>query len=203
MADTKISAELSAAPLSGTELTEIVQSGNNRKTITQAIANLASNIIVDVYAIGGQSNAEGIGVSGQSITVPANAVFQAILGTISAANDPIGVGIPGGNAVTGSAWPSFGATYYALTGRKICFVPAAAGGTWQNGPAALTSGGTSVSHWDTGGTLAPRLITYFNQAITALQALGYVPRVMGILWCQGENDAAGIQNGWETQADWV
>jgi hypothetical protein len=41
MADTKISQELAAATLDGTELAEIVQIGNNRKTTTQSIANLS------------------------------------------------------------------------------------------------------------------------------------------------------------------
>jgi hypothetical protein len=41
MTDTKISQELPAGPLNGTELTEVVQGGNNRKTTTQDIANLA------------------------------------------------------------------------------------------------------------------------------------------------------------------
>ena len=35
MPDTKISAELHADALDGTELTEVVQAGNNRKTTTQ------------------------------------------------------------------------------------------------------------------------------------------------------------------------
>jgi hypothetical protein len=41
MVDTKISNELAAGPLDGTELTEIVQSGSNRKTTTLNLANLA------------------------------------------------------------------------------------------------------------------------------------------------------------------
>jgi len=154
--------------------------------------------IIDVLVIGGQSNAEGVGNSGTSITVPVGKVFQSLAGTITAGNDPFGVGIPGGQAGTGSAWPAFGATYYAATGRKICLVPASYGGTYQVA-AAAENAGAGTNHWDIGGTLAPRLITYLNQAISGLLALGYIPRVMGILWCQGENDASGIQGDWESQ----
>jgi len=41
MTNTPISGELPAGPLDGTELTEVVQAGNNRKATTQAIADLA------------------------------------------------------------------------------------------------------------------------------------------------------------------
>lgn len=137
---------------------------------------------IDVYAIGGQSNAQGTGGNiNLSPAVDASNVLQYSSGAISAANDPVG------NASPASAWPAFGNTYVRATGRKILFVPSAVGGTDQ-----CSTTGVSAQNWDLTGTLAPALIANVTAAMAAARAAGYAPVYRGILWSQGENDAGSI-----------
>lgn len=137
---------------------------------------------IDVFAIGGQSNAQGQGGDATlSPIVPAGKVFQYSAGVMSAGNDPVG------NAAPSSAWPAFGSALYGATGRPVLLVPSAVGGTNQS--ALITIGST---HWDIGGTLAPALVTNVNAAMAAARAAGYTPTFRGILWLQGENDAGAI-----------
>src|SRR5271166_2666730 len=100
---------------------------------------------IDVFPIGGQSNALGqapMSTLSQSPHVPSGKVLQYYLGSISDANDPVG------NSVYGSAWPSFGITYYNATGRNVAFVPAAVGATGQSSKADV-----GLGNWDASGTL--------------------------------------------------
>lgn len=144
---------------------------------------------MDVFLIAGQSNGQGYGNSSLAPTTVPNTVYQFYQGQFTAGNDPVG------NANTGSAWPSFGITWYAQTGRKICFVPSAFSGT-SMASAANTGQGT----WDVGGTLFDTAIARLNAAMAYLIANGYKPVFKGILWCQGENDAIAINGATITQA---
>lgn len=147
-------------------------------------AVLAPTATIDVFAIGGQSNAQGqSGDQTLSPPVPTSYVLQYSGGTISAGNDPVG------NANTSSAWPSFGIAYVAATGRKVLLVPSALGGTDQ-----CTTTGASTLNWDIGGTLAPLLVANVTAAMAAARTAGYSPVYRGILWSQGENDAGAIGN---------
>src|SRR6185369_5017169 len=154
------------------------------------IDSYVDNNLIDVFLIGGQSNAQGFSITATtSPSVPSSSVLQYYNSTISTANDPVG------NANGGSAWPSFGVVYNAATGRKICFVPAAVGGSSQCAAADIGNG-----NWDTTGALYTTSITLLNAAIAALTAAAYTPVFRGVLWCQGETDALAIKASTITQA---
>lgn len=147
---------------------------------------------IDVFLIAGQSNAQGWVTPATSPTVPAGKVYQYYNGLFSAANDPVG------NANTGSAWPAFGIEYNAITGRLVCFVPAAFAGTSQT-VAANTGQGT----WDTTGTLFDTSVARLNAALIYLIQNRYAPVFKGILWCQGENDANAINTSLINQTTYI
>lgn len=153
-------------------------------------AKTAADTPIDVFLIAGQSNASGIPGSAEgSPKVPPGAVLQFYRGRISAGNDPVG------NADRGSAWPSFGATYYARTGRRVLFVPAAVPSS------SLMSGDDvfGVGHWDERGKLFARSVERADQAVAAA---GPKARFAGVLWDQGETDAQGINHGLVTAAQY-
>lgn len=172
----------------------------NRRILLAAIAALAfavpvqakpaADTPIDVFLIAGQSNASGIPGSAEgSPKVPPGAVLQFYKGRISAGNDPVG------NAAPGSAWPSFGVTYYARTGRRVLFVPAAM-------PSSSLMSGNDVfdaGHWDEHGKLFARSV---EQADQALAAAGPRARFAGVLWDQGETDAQGINHRLMTAAQY-
>jgi Carbohydrate esterase, sialic acid-specific acetylesterase len=135
--------------------------------------------LIDVFLVAGQSNATGVGDPLQSPKPSAGTVFRYDNGTISEGAHP------------GSAWPSFGITYYNLTGHKILFVPAAVGGTCQTDQCAAYSR-NSRSSWDVNGTLVQASITALDAGMSALIAAGYKPLLKGVLWSQGEGDAQAI-----------
>lgn len=138
--------------------------------------------LIDVFLVGGQSNAQGQGDSSLSQTIEPgvayqyyNSIFEEVLG------DPIG------NATTGSAWPSFAIKYNSITGRKVCFVPTGVPSSSQVA-AADPGGGT----WDTTGTLYGIAVAKLQEALVAISNAGYTSFLKGILWCQGEADAGAI-----------
>lgn len=157
------------------------------------IDSLAS-IPIDVFGMFGQSNMQGYNTNGITDTVhviPGTA-FQYYQGFISIANDPIG------NASNSSMGPAFAKKYFSLTSRYICLVPSAFSGTSQT-VAANTGQGT----WDTTGTLFDTSVARVVAAMAALRAAGYNPTFKGILWCQGETDAIGINGSLTTQAAYL
>jgi hypothetical protein len=85
--------------------------------------------------------------------------------------------------------------YNKITGRNVCFVPAAVDGTLQYG-------GTGATTWDTTGTLFSTSVTLANAALSALSSAGYNPIFKGVLWSQGECDAIAINAATETQAQY-
>jgi hypothetical protein len=151
---------------------------------------------IDVFLIGGQSNALGQGNSAQSPIPTADTAFQYYNSTISPANDPVGgagnyaIGEYTDSPTGGSAWPSFAIEYHRATGRKIAFVPTAVSGSAQT-QEAVDAGLISVS-WDTTGTLYTNSISKLTSAISSLTSEGYTPVFKGILWAQGETDAICI-----------
>lgn len=145
-------------------------------------SSVASSPPIDVFAIGGQSNAQGQGGDATlSPIVPVGKVLQYSSGSISAGNDPVG------NASPSSAWPAFGVVYNEATGRPVLFVPSASGGSNQSASATV-----GTTHWDLGGALAPALIANVTAAMAAARAAGYTPTYRGILWCEGENPGGQI-----------
>lgn len=155
---------------------------------------------IDVFLVAGQSNAMGVGDSALSPKVSQN-VLQVNTGAITLANDPIGadIGVSSNRAVTGSAWPAFGNTYYDATGRKIAFIPSARDGSSQTDAAKTNSFGT----WDTTGVLFDSAVARVNSSMAALAAAGFYPMFKGVLWCQGEADGKAINRGLITQADYI
>ena len=149
---------------------------------TQVYPPPTNNTPIDVFLIAGQSNAVGNGQNvGVTPKVNTSNCLQYYSGALSAANDPVG------NSNGGSAWPAFCQTYFQRARRAICVVPAAAGSTAQEAAAD-----TGAGNWDTGGTLVTASLTALSSAIAALQAAGWSPNFMGVLWCQGEQDAEEI-----------
>lgn len=147
---------------------------------------------INVFLIAGQSNALGQGDNlSKSPTVPHGKVLQVNSGVISDANDPVGTGS------TGSAWPAFGLAIYEATNQLVAFVPAAVGGTGQ-----FAISGDGGSNWDTTGTLVTTAIATLNSAIGTLVNAGYNPIFRGVLWSQGEHDAAQINASTETQSNY-
>lgn len=145
---------------------------------------------MDVFLIGGQSNAEGHGETGGP-PVPAGMAFQYFNGRLAIGNDPVGSANPG------SAWPAFMGTYVAKTARAVAVVPAAIGGTSQCSKVAADPG-----NWDDAGRLWGRSVEVLRDAMAMLRETGASPAFCGILWSQGESDAYGIMQGHETVADY-
>lgn len=154
---------------------------------------------IDVFLIGGQSNAMGAGDSALSPKV-SNNVLQVVQGQIKVANDPVGalIGASSNIAVTGSAWPAFGNAYYNATGKKIAFVPSARDGSSQAAGAEYFLG-----TWDTTGVLFDSAVARINSSMATLSAVGYKPTFRGVLWCQGEADGKAINRGLITQSDYI
>ena len=135
---------------------------------------------IDIFLIAGQSNATGVPDDAVgSPQVPAGVVLQYYEGRISDANDPVG------NASPGSAWPAFGISYRARTGRRVMFVPASVPASSMSRAGDFFSKG----HWDDSGTLFSASV---KQADDALRAAGPAARFMGVLWDQGESDGLSI-----------
>lgn len=155
---------------------------------------------IDVFLVAGQSNAKGKGDSTLSPRVISGKVLQINTGVITDANDPVGQDVPGSNERSqyGSAWPSFGNTYYNRTSRLICMVPSYKGGTSQCAAADVGNG-----NWDTTGVLFDSAVARVKNSMTVLASNGYNPIFKGVVWLQGESDGIGIQNGTITQTDYI
>lgn len=149
---------------------------------------------IDVFLIAGQSNAKGMsGASGAAASPNPDpgTVYQYWSGSFGEVTDEVG------DANTGSAWPSFGITWYNTTGRKICFVQTAVNATAQTAAAD-----TGAGNWSPTGTLFDNSVTRVNDAIAAILTAGMTPIFRGVLWCQGENDANAINAATITENDY-
>jgi hypothetical protein len=189
--------DLSVAPLRFNNSTGDIESFdvNTQTWTTVDIASLIDPIEeMDVFLIGGQSNAVGnSGASGgaNSPDPQAETVYQYYLNTFGQVTNEVG------QANTGSAWPSFGIAWNNETGRKICFVPSAADGTGQ---VALSD--TGFGNWSPTGTLWQTSVDRTNAALLAIEAAGFKPVFRGVLWHQGENDGNKINDATITQSDY-
>lgn len=143
---------------------------------------------IDLLPVAGQSNAVGNSTNPSAAIVPTTGTaFQFYNNAISAAVEPIG------NS-NGSAWGAFAASYYKLTSRKVCFVPCAV-----NGSSMASAAQVGFGTWDTTGTLYATSVLRIDSALAALVAAGFNPVFKGILWCQGETDADGINGSLITE----
>lgn len=152
----------------------------------------------DLFAVGGQSNAVGRGVSANSPDPSAGNAIEYRYDTDDI-QDPLDDPVDGNSdaADTGSAWPQFAADYYSHTNRPIAIVGAARGNTAQFSGADAGNG-----NWDDTGSLDDDLITYANNAISKIEAQGHTVTFQGILWHQGERDADSITDGNMTKSDY-
>src|ERR1044072_2845606 len=159
-----------------------------------------TRVDIDVFGIFGQSNAKGKGDSLLSPRAISGKVLQINMGVIKDANDPMGQDVAGSNERSqyGSAWPSFGNTYYNKTSRLICMVPTYKGGTSQCAAADVGAG-----NWDTTGVLFDSAVARVFSAMGVLAANGYNPIFKGIVWLQGESDAIALQSSTITIGDYT
>lgn len=142
---------------------------------------------IDVVWIKGQSNAAPNSESlATSPTVPAGKVLKYQDNALSDANDPVGAG----RGIGGSAWPSFGKTYYELTGRQICFVPTAV-----HSSAMVPAADIGTGDWSETGTLNTAGLAAYRSAIKALTDKGYTIGKQFIIDVQGETDGFKIDAG--------
>lgn len=144
---------------------------------------------VDVFVIGGQSQGIPQGDSSLSPKPKAGTAYKYYNNVLAYANDPVGPTSSG----TGTAWPSFAVRYYSLTGRKICFVQTAVGGS-----SAFQADEPNNLTWDVGGTLLTASVNQTNAALDSLRNRGFSPVLKGVLWWQGENDGTNINDASET-----
>ena len=146
--------------------------------------------LTDVFLIAGQSNATGEPeLIGGSPVVPHDQVLKYEHGEIIDGNDPVG------DHSRGSAWPSFGVRYYRSTAHSVMFVPASIPGS----PLSPVANVWGVGFWASGGGLSEASMA---KADAALACAGRRATFKGVLWDQGENDAAFIASGKETAADY-
>lgn len=151
---------------------------------------------LDLFIVGGQSNAVGKGKASESPTPPSGTAYEWTTSNgLVDLDDPVGTGI--NEADTGSAWPQFGVSYYEATGSIPVIVQAAVGGTAQ--VAAADSGD---GNWDESGSLRDDLLTSTQDAVSSLRDAGHDVTLCGLLWCQGYLDANQIDNGPISVADY-
>lgn len=142
---------------------------------------------VDLFVVGGQSNALGSPNNG-----PGPAVKSKETGIeYDYSNDSL-VKLPNGSFgsdAEGHAWTAFAIRYKQLTGRPVCMVEAASDGS------AMTSGAdTGGGNWYSDTSLPATMTDRVNKAWDRLKAAGYDPQFHGVLFCQGERDAIAIDN---------
>lgn len=132
----------------------------------------------DLFAVAGQSNAEGRGTSGPAVDY--GKAFY-----VSTAARPLAD--PVGGASTGSAWPAFVNEWHTETGRPSFWTECAQGSTAIQ-PAA------STPNWDVAtGTLYPALLAGITSAINLIdQCPAYAMGNLYINWAQGETDAVEL-----------
>lgn len=142
---------------------------------------------LDLFAVGGQSNAVGRGGASKSPELPRDVGVE-FKPTTDNISDPLED--PVGNAETGSAWPAFAKRYHELTGSMIGIVSSAVGGTAQ-----VAAADRGLGNWDKSGNLRSTLVSDVTAAREALESAGYNVRFRGILWMQGTRDAQAIRDG--------
>jgi|GEM_PF-903960 len=147
------------------------------------------------YLLAGQSNARGRGDATLAPTVAPMTSYEyhPNLNALFQLEDPVGVNSGAfQQAVTGSAWPAFAKTYYDMTSDTTVMIPAARGGSGVH-PISASSG----ANWSSTGLLYSLCQFKVNQAMM----LTGLP-LDGIVWVQGEQDAARINFGAYEQDDY-
>lgn len=85
-------------------------------------------------------------------------------------------------------WRAFALHYYRTTGHKILFVQCALGGSSQVDAAQYLTGTWDIRPGHR-GTLYDSAKAMIDSALVTARQYGYTPRLTGLLWIQGEQDA--------------
>lgn len=150
-------------------------------------SSLINSNEIDMFVIAGQSNAVGRGDILEATSPVASTTYQYYNGVITeiySGNKYVGRAING--VGYGSAWTQFALTYYQKTGHKVAFVPGASGGS-----SLLAVNDSGSGNWSPTGTLYADSVASTTNAILAFKQRGYKVNLIGVLWDQGEQDAAG------------
>ncbi len=97
-------------------------------------------------------------------------------------------------------WRPFALEYYRMTGHKICFVQCALGGSSMVYAARYLTGSWDIRPSNR-GTLYDSATAMIDSALVTAKQYGYAPRLTGILWIQGEQDAVWM-GSLETASDY-
>lgn len=141
-----------------------------------------------LFIAAGQSNSVGMADSSLSVIVPKGQAYEFKYNNCQLVplKDPVGEArLNFEPAHTGSLWPSFARSYFALCSREVVIIPAARGGSSCSRMAELGNMGT----WDSAGKI-PLLAGAVRKAKSAELLLHQ--SVNGIIWLQGERDANAI-----------
>lgn len=143
---------------------------------------------VDVFLIGGQSNAEGTGDPGRAPTVPVGVGYE----YRDEGDEIVHLEEPIGRGDGAASWAAFANEYHERTGRSVVLVSKAVGGSAQHVDADWYFDGEFVGHWDDGGTLRPTAIEALRSCLGHLETNGWEYELRGVLWHQGETDANSV-----------
>lgn len=181
------------APTSGAKLyannsnqLAVIQSDGTAGTLALT-SNLTQFNIIDEFIVGGQSNAKGHAPVSTQPKMPAGVVY--VLDSLRNWYNDTTQSTSMLTDTTNGFSASFAIHWYNKTGHKVLFVPIAVGGSAQC--AAADNGN---NNWDnTGtGTLVTQGLAQIAAAETAAAAHGFTVVRHGVLWLQGERDAAAI-----------
>jgi len=146
-----------------------------------------------VFLAIGQSNMNGHGNSGLSPAIPAGRAYQYYSGALTAiTGDPVGAALSGGSI------PAFINEFYARTGMGVIIVPCAYDSSSLTAAASITG----ANNWSSTGNLRAAAITALNAAKAAAVTANLMHRFGGVLFCQGETDAIGIDGSLITKANY-
>ena len=95
----------------------------------------------------------------------------------------------------GSAWPEFGRTFFELTGRKVCVINTAYGGS-----GVTTANG---NNWTASGSLRYTARTQYQNLKSYLETNNIDYVLGGVIWIQGEAETLRIPEGRITVEDYI
>lgn len=202
-ADSIVITGIGTVPASGT--TNVMPAFSTTYTLTasNAFGTVTTNAIVtvsqgpvDVYLLGGQSNMQG---KGKTNSIPAGQ--EAVTGMLyyysgplagSTSPDTLYTNVTPTGASSGMFGPEVGFANRIKelrSGVPMALIKYAVGGTslingWKPGTNA-----TDTANW---GPQFSGFVNTMNAGLTALRVAGYQPRIVGMLWQQGEEDAKNV-----------
>jgi hypothetical protein len=144
---------------------------------------------MDAFLTAGQSNARGKGNSAQAPDPQAGTVYQQGASELAMVTNDVGF-------TEGSFMPAMGITWYQMSRRRICFANRGADSTSLS-PLVNNAG---QGDWSPTGAHFQPSITAAQTMLAQIEAAGFVPVFRGVIWSQGETDAAGINAGTTTKA---